>query len=228
MMVPNHVAVILDGNRRWSRSHNMEPWEGYSVGADKFVQFAGWCSQAGIKQISAYVMSTENLNRPKREINEITNVIMKKIVSLLDSDLLRKYEIRVKFLGDLKKFPSDTVGMMRKMMRKTARFTKLVINILVGYSGKTEIVNAMRNLIRTTLSRGISITEKSVQKSLLVKTPVDLVIRAGGHSRLSNFLIWQTAYAEMYVTNTLWPDFSKKEFNKALRFFSSQQRNFGL
>ncbi|MBI4894209.1 MAG: di-trans,poly-cis-decaprenylcistransferase [Candidatus Aenigmarchaeota archaeon] len=225
--VPKHVAVILDGNRRWATNRKMKPWEGHRVGADRFDDFVGWCKDAGIKQISAYVLSSENLKRSRTEIRELMRIFMDKLVEWDKSEKLKKYQIRLNFLGNLVGFPSDAVKMMAKLMKKTAKFGKMIVNILVGYSGKYELINAFNSIMKS-MSGGIKITESAINRSLLVKTPVDLVIRTGGHSRLSNFLLWQSAYAEMYTTNVLWPDFTKREFNKSISFFSNTQRNFGV
>lgn len=225
--MPKHVAVILDGNRRWAVKRGMKPWEGHKVGADKFEEFVDWCSAAGIKQISAYVLSTENLNRPRREVKEIMKIFMVKLREWLESDKPKKYQMRVNFFGNMSAFPSDMVKLMKALTKKTAGFTRMVINILVGYSGKFELMNAF-NAIMKNMSGGIKITENTISDSLLVKTPVDLVIRTGGQNRLSNLLIWQSAYAEMYATKVLWPNFTKREFDKSLAFFSGTQRNFGI
>lgn len=225
---PNHIAVVLDGNRRWAVKKGMEPWEGHRVGADKFENFVDWCSEAGIRQISAYVLSTENLKRPRREVKEIMKIFMVKLREWLESDKLRKYQMRVNFFGNMAAFPSDMVDLMKALTRKTARFTRMVVNVLVGYSGKFELMNAFNAIMQSMKSGGIRITEKSIHDNLFVKTPVDLVIRTGGQSRLSNLLMWQSAYADIYTTKVLWPDFSKRDFNSALRFFSSTDRKFGL
>ncbi len=228
MQVPNHIAVILDGNRRWAKENDL-PRFGHLEGAKKFDQFLNWCLELGIPQISAYALSTENFNRSKGELNEIFEVIKQFVQKYVDDgEILNKYEVRVKFLGDFHKLPRDLVGLMVKLMRKTAGHRKKALNILLGYSGRYELTQAVKRLVVNAFKSGrIQITQKSIEKNLLVQQPVDLVIRSGGFSRLSNFLLWQAAYAEMFVTNTLWPDFSKRELIKALKWYQSVKRNFG-
>jgi tritrans,polycis-undecaprenyl-diphosphate synthase [geranylgeranyl-diphosphate specific] len=226
-VVPKHVAVILDGNRRWAIKNKVKPWEGHRMGADKLDDFVEWCKDAGIKQISAYILSTENLKRSKKEIKELMKIFMDKLIEWDKSDKLRRYQIRVNFVGNLHILPSNMVNMMSKLMHKTSHFGKMIVNILVGYSGKFELTSVFNSIMKGMRS-GVIITEKMIENRLFVKTPVDLVIRTGGRNRLSNFMLWQTAYADMYTTNVLWPDFTKTEFNKALSFFSKTQRNFGL
>jgi len=206
----------------------MKPWEGHWKGFEVVEKFLEWCLQLDIKYVSLWALSTENLNRSKRELKELMRVILYGLKKLLNSDKFEKYEVRVNFFGDLKKFPTNIIKLMKLIMKKTAKFTKRVLNILVGYSGQTELVTVFKNLMRKVLNNGkIQISKKDIERNLFIKTPVDLVIRTGGFSRLSNFMLWQTAYAEMYVTDTLLPDFSKKEFMKAIKWFSSVKRNFG-
>ena len=228
MQVPNHVAVILDGNRRWAKENNL-PDFGHVEGAKKFDKFLNWCLELGIPQVSAYALSTENFNRSKKELAEIFDVIkqfVKKYVE--DGEILNKYEVRIKFLGDFHKLPKDLVRLMVKLMQKTANHRKKVVNILLGYGGRYELTQAVKRLVVNAFKSGrIQITQKSIEKNLLVQQPVDLVIRTGGYSRLSNFLLWQTAYSEMFVTDTLWPDFSKRELVNAFKWYASVKKNFG-
>jgi len=227
--IPNHVAVVLDGNRRWAVSRGMKPWMGHAKGADKFSDFLDWCLDAGVPNVSAYVLSTENLKRSKREIKEIIKIFISKLNETMNSEKFQKYGLKVNFVGDLTKLPKTAVNLMKKMMKQTAKFTKRVLNILICYGGKYELINAFQKILNKAFKAGsIKISEKDVEKNLFVRTPVDLVIRTGGKSRLSNLMLWQTAYAEMYTTNTLWPDFSKRDFMKAIRFYNNSQKNFGL
>ena len=230
MKVPNHLGVILDGNRRWARLHRMQPWEGHRYGAKKFEEFLNWCLELGIPQVSAYVLSTENLNRPKKELQEIFKLFYeyferweKKEGSFLD-----KYQVKVRFVGDLERLPKKLVKLMGKIMQKTAKYQKKVLNIMIAYGSKFELTQTVEKIVERAVKIGrIEITEKDIEANLLVPVPLDLVIRTGGFSRLSNFMLIQASYAEIYVTKTLWPDFSKKELIKAIKWYNSIQRNFG-
>ena len=228
LAVPNHLAVIIDGNRRWAVKHGLDPWEGHWKGVRVVENFLKWCLEAGIPQVSIYALSTENLKRSKRELKELVKVFIYGLKRLLRSRVLEEYQVRVNFFGNLSVLPKTMVSLMKAVMKKTAKYTKRVLNFLIAYGSHFELLHAFRKIMKNILkSSRIRITAKDIEKNLLVKTPVDLVIRTGGFSRLSNFLLWQTAYAEFYVTDTLWPDFSKKEFKKALRWFSRVKRNFG-
>ncbi|MFZ8829901.1 MAG: polyprenyl diphosphate synthase [Candidatus Aenigmatarchaeota archaeon] len=232
IVLPNHLGIIIDGNRRWARARGLPPWEGHKAGAEKLNEFLNWCLEMGIPQVSIYTLSTENLNRSKEELKHLFKILEEYVDGLLKDKkkfaLLEKYEVRVRFVGELNRLPKKLIKLMGKLMEKTAKYQKRVLNFLVAYGGKSEIVNAVKKLAEEVIKHGrIEITEKDIEKHLYVPQPLDLVIRTGGYQRLSNFLLWQASYAEIYVTKTLWPDFSKKEFMKALRWFSQQKRNFG-
>lgn len=229
MKVPNHLGIILDGNRRWAHKHKMKAWMGHKYGVNTFDKFLRWCLELNIPQVSAYVLSTENLNRPKREVNEILKITSEFIRKWInDGDLLDKYEIRVKFHGDFKRLPPTLVKLMNKLMKKTGKYQKRIVNIMIAYGGRFELTRVIKKIVTKVLKSGrIQITQKDVEKNLLVQTPLDLVIRTGGFNRLSNFMLWQASYAEIYTTETLWPDFSKEELIKAIKWFNSVRRNFG-
>jgi undecaprenyl diphosphate synthase len=227
---PSHVGVILDGNRRWAKVRGLQPWAGHREGAKTLDNFLHWCMELGIKQVSVYSLSKENLNRPKKELEEIFEIFYEYIKKWErgESDFLTKYEVKVRFVGDLSRLPPKLVRLMGKLMEKTAKYQKRVLNLLVSYSGHFELKEALKRVVEKVLKNGtVEITEKDIEKNLLVSDPVQLIIRTGGYNRLSNFLLWQSAYAEVYTTKVLWPDFTKKELIKAIRWFNSVQRNFG-
>ncbi len=229
MEVPNHLAIIPDGNRRWARERGVLDWMGHREGAEKFEEFLNWCLELGVTQVSAYVLSTENLNRPKKEVDEIFRLFYgflrkwEKEKSIFD-----KYEINVRFVGDLSRLPPKLIKLMDKIMMKTAKYQKRALNTLIAYGGRLELTETIKKIAEKAIETGrVEITEREVTKNLSVPEPVDLVIRTGGLSRLSNLLLWQAAYAEIYVTDTLWPNFTKRELIKAIEWYNSVQRNFG-
>jgi undecaprenyl diphosphate synthase len=226
--VPNHIAFILDGNRRWARKNRIKLF-GHRQGGKKFEDVLNWCLELGVPHVSTYVLSTENLNRPKKELNELFEVFfdfLKKFEK--KKSIFDKYEVKVRFIGDLSRLPPKLVKLMGKIMQKTAKYQKKALNILVAYSSKFELTKVMKKVAEKAIKTGrIEVSEKVVNKNLLVPVPVDLIIRTGGMSRLSNLMLWQAAYAEIYFTNTLWPDFSKEELIKAIEWYNSMQKNFG-
>ncbi len=228
--VPDHLGVILDGNRRWSADHGLKKWEGHWKGAENLDKFLRWCLEFGIKQVSVYGLSSENLRRPKRELFEIYKLYLHYLNRWEKGEdgLLEKYDVRVRFIGDLDRLPKRLVRIMGKIMQKTAKHQKKFLNLLIAYGSHFEIKETVKKIVEKAIKSGkIEITEKEIEKNLLVSTPLNLIIRTGGHNRLSNFLLWQSAYAEVYVTDTLWPDFSKKELIKAIRWYDSVKKNFG-
>jgi undecaprenyl diphosphate synthase len=228
MAVPNHIAFILDGNRRWAQEHRLKLF-GHWQGAERFENVMDWCLELGVPHVSAYVLSTENLDRPKEELSEIF-MVMAEFLKRIEKKqpVLDKYEVNVRFVGNLNKLPPSLLKVMGRIMRRTAKYQRKAWNILVGYGSKFELTEVMKKIAEKAIKAGkIEITQKDIDQNLLVPVPVDLVIRTGGMSRLSNFLLWQAAYAEIYFTKTLWPDFSRRELVKAIRWYNSVQKNYG-
>jgi len=230
MQIPNHLGVILDGNRRWAKSRGLNTWEGHKKGAKKFEDFLNWCLDMKIPKVSVYALSSDNIrNRKKKEVEEIFKLMKKNFDRLLNEkfDTLQKNEVQVRVLGDYRKLPKSLLRVARKLMQKTSGYQKHILNLLIAYKGMEEILFGIKKIVRMALSGRVRITTKLMEKNLLESEPIDLIIRTGGRSRLSDFMPLQSAYSEIYVTKTLWPDFSKREFIKAINWFSSIQRNYG-
>jgi len=230
MEVPNHLGIIIDGNRRWARAKGMASWKGHWAGVENLEKRLDDCMKLGIPEVSVYTLSTENLTRPKRELDELFKIFYQYLDKWEKEKggFLDKYQIKLRFIGDLDRLPLRLVKLMGRLMQKTAKYQKRVLNLLIAYGSKFEIKEMIKAVARKIIRAGrVSVTERDIEANLLVKTPLDLVIRTGGTSRLSNFLLWQASYAELYVTKKLWPDFSKKDLLKAIEWFNSQKRNFG-
>lgn len=224
----NHLGVILDGNRRWARAKGLSPWQGHRAGADKGEEFLDWCLKLRIPEVSIYTLSSENLEkRSKRELQEIFKLLLEKTRKLMDDKKIRKYKIKIRFCGNFYKLSRSLVEAFQRLMMKTRKHQRMALNILVNYSSQWEIRKAIARMVKVAKEKKIQITPKFIQKNLMVGRPLDLVIRTGGERRLSNFLLWQAAYAEICFTDTLWPDFSKEEFLKIINWFNHRQRRFG-
>lgn len=224
--VPKHLALIPDGNRRWALKHKLQPWEGHKFGAEKIEEFLNWCLELKIPQVSVYILSTENLKRPEIEVREIFRLLKQHLLKWEERSFFSKYDIKVKFFGNFYKIPKPLIRTMDKLMKKTVTHQERILNMLVAYGGRYEILEMVKKIVSKLDSR-IEITPKLVEEHLSISTPVDLVIRTGGEHRLSNLLPWQTAYAEIYVTETLLPDFTKHEFHKAIKWYNDAERRFG-
>lgn len=225
MRVPNHIGLIVDGNRRWARKHGMKSWEGHRYGAETLERIIEKCANLKISEVSVYLLSTENLDRPKKELDVILQLFYEYLQKL---DLFNRYEIRARVLGGREKLPPELVKVIDKLMVTTARNQKMVLNLLISYGSHSELMEAIKRIAENAIkTRRVEITPEDVENNLLVSTPIDLIIRTGGWSRLSNFMLWQASYAEIYVTETLWPDFSEEELAKSIQWFNTVRRNFG-
>lgn len=222
-----HIAIIPDGNRRWAKKKRMPTVYGHKKGAETLENVLKWASKyPEIKMISVYALSTENLNRSKEELDYLWKLYRDNLEKLKNSKEVKKNQMRIRILGDYKSWDSDTRRVAKDVMASTRGYGKSVLNILLAYGGRFEIMNSINHMLKTK-GKKIPVAGKLFEDFLMVKKPVDLVIRTGGHYRLSNFLLYQAAYAELYFTETLWPDFSKKEFDKIIKWYKKQQKKYG-
>jgi tritrans,polycis-undecaprenyl-diphosphate synthase [geranylgeranyl-diphosphate specific] len=219
-----HLGIIPDGNRRWAKKRGLEPWKGHIYGAKKFEEVLKWCLELGIKKVSFYLLSYENMmKRSKKELENIFKLLENYLEKWEKEKLYEKYDVRINFLGNFRKLPKSLVKLMLRISKKSLKFSKRVLNLLIGYSGTYDVIQAFKKIIKNR----VRITEKNLRKFLLVNDDVDLIIRTGGYSRLSNFLPLQSSYAEIYVLKKFWPDITKKDLIKALNWYKKLQRNFG-
>lgn len=224
--LPNHVAIIMDGNGRWAKQRNLPRLEGHREGMENMRSVVGYFSRLKVKYLTLYGFSTENWSRPKEEINGLLSLLQE----IIDDEVLKLHRqgVRIRHLGQLERLPQKLQAAINKAVDLTRDNTGLNFSFAFNYGGRTEIVDAVRRLI----AEGIpaeEIDEKRFSRYLYTADlpEVDLVIRTGGEIRVSNFLIWQAAYSEYYFTDVLWPDFNEKEADKALLAYSQRQRRFG-
>ena len=223
--LPQHIAFILDGNGRWATSKGLPRTIGHQKGAKTLKEITIECNNIGIKYITAFVFSTENWNRPIDEVNFIMNEIIK---LCNDYKTLVKNNIKLNWIGSSKNVPVDVVNAIKEAVYNTKDCTGLNLNMAFNYGSKTEIVDSIKRIIEDNINPN-DITEKLVEKYLYTKDipNVDLLIRTSGEMRISNFLLWQIAYAEIYFTKTYWPDFHKKELYEAIFEYQKRNRRFG-
>ncbi len=227
--LPEHVAFIMDGNGRWAKKRGMPRKFGHREGAKNFHDLTRYCRSIGIKNISFYVFSTENWRRPQDEVDAIMNLLWE---YLNDCDEYLEQEVRMIFIGDKSRLPERIRNRMLELEEDSKKYDKMNLILAINYGGRDEITNACRQLALKAQQGEIdpsSITEDMVGEHLYTRElpDVDLMIRPSGELRLSNFLIWQCAYAEYYFTDVLWPDFSRSELDKALRDYAGRGRRFG-
>lgn len=217
-VIPRHIAIIMDGNRRWAKQRRLLTIEGHRAGERVIEPVALRCKELGVLAVSFYTLSTENLKRPPEEVEALLNVLRMGAAPMLER--LAREDIRFTPLGDLELFPEDIRNILLHAAEITQDKRGMRINLALSYGGKNEIVRAVRKLNRDGIVND-AITEESLSARLDTADQPDpeLVIRTGGRSRLSNFLPWQTVYAELYFTDILWPDFTVEELNTAVVWF---------
>lgn len=225
--IPNHIAIIMDGNRRWARAKGLPDIKGHEAGADTLEKVVEEAEKLGIKTVTVYALSTENIQeRARREIGGLFELMRRGYQSKLKK--MMQNGVGVAVLGELEGLP-DTVRKIIEELRKAyIKNESIKLNIALNYGGKKELIEAVKDLVKDGIDVN-KINEEAINKRLYTNGQPDpeLVIRTGGRVRLSNFLLWQTAYSELYFTTKLWPDFDEKELKKAVLWYQTQQRNFG-
>ncbi len=229
MRIPEHIAIVMDGNGRWAKKRGLPISAGHSAGASTFKNIARYCNKIGVKYLTVYAFSTENWKRSQEEVQGIMNILRE---YLIDSANFKDENIRLHFIGDLSRIDSDINELIANAEKDSENATGLWVNIALNYGGRDELVHAMRRIATDCVEgkKSIdSISEVDISDALYtVGMPdPDLLIRPGGEYRLSNYLIWQTAYAEFCFTDVLWPDFTSETIDEAIVAFSSRDRRFG-
>lgn len=229
--MPKHIAVIMDGNGRWAKKQGyFSRIKGHENGVTALRELTTACAEMGIGYLTVYAFSTENWNRPKREVN----ALMSLLVGTLKSELptLQKNRIKLNAIGDLEKLPKKAHAELKEVIADTSHNDHLVLTLALSYSSKSEIINAVQDIARDVLTGKIKpegISENLFEQYLYTRNlpDPDLLIRTSGEYRISNYLLWQIAYAELYFSDTLWPDFKKDDLYKAIHSFQHRERRFG-
>ena len=229
--VPRHVGIMLDGNRRWARATGSHPTVGHQAGADKIEEFLGWCEDAGVEVVTLWLLSPENLQRPRDEIAPLLEIIADVVVELGATG-----RWHVNPIGALDLLPSETAAVLKEVGTRTDGISGLHVNVAIGYGGRREIADAVRSLLQEHASRGTSITDlanlldvEHIAEHLYTRgqPDPDLVIRTSGEQRLSGFLLWQSAHSEFYFCEAYWPDFRRVDLLRAIRSYAARGRRFG-
>jgi len=232
--IPGHIGIILDGNRRWAQNHSLTVDLGHTQGADVVERLLDWCHEIGIKSITLYVLSTENLQRSPEEVAELYKLIEERLRKLLTDERIYRYRTRVKGIGKFDLLPQELRDILDEVERKTAGFDGHFLNIAVAYGGRAEITESVK-AIAEDVKRGIlspeEITEDTISGRLytshLPNPEPDLIIRTSGEERMSGFLLWQGAYSELVFLDVYWPAFRKIDLLRAVRTYQRRQRRLG-
>ena len=219
--IPNHVAIVMDGNGTWSLKNNLQKKEGHKKGVKTAKKVISYAADIGIKNITLFALSSENLSRSKLELNNLFDIFFYSFSE--EKEYLKNNEIKIRFIGDLQKLPKKLKEKALLLEQETNKNKKLNLFIALNYGGKQDIKQAVKKLLEN------GEKNKSFENFLYSKElpEVDLLIRTGGYKRLSNFILWQISYAELYFTDILWPNFSKKNFYNAIDWYKSINRKFG-
>ncbi len=222
---PQHLACILDGNRRWATKQGVDNIQGYRQGINNVHSILKHCKRRGITTVSLYGFSTENWNRSQQEVSDLMDLFALLLVE--ERHKLIEHQVKIRFVGDLARFDQRMREAMQEIEEETNKYSKYTIFICLSYGGRLELVHGAKKLAQA----GEAFTEENLEKHLWTHdmSDVDLVIRTGGNRRLSNFLLWRIAYAELYFTDTLWPDFTPQELDAILEVYHKQvQINKGV
>lgn len=222
-MIPKHIAIIMDGNGRWAKERNLKRTAGHEEGANTVREITKHCSKIGIKYVTLYAFSTENWSRPKLEVEYLMRLLDKHLKKELDVYLANN--IKFKAIGDITRFSKSLQKTIYNVEEKTAKGTGLTQVLALNYGSKDEIVRAVRKLNE----QNLEVNEQNIEANLDTAgiPDVDILIRTSGEVRLSNYLLWQNAYAEMFFTQTYWPDFSSNELDDIISDFKNRERRFG-
>ncbi|MGN0527178.1 MAG: isoprenyl transferase [Acutalibacteraceae bacterium] len=232
-VLPQHIGFIMDGNGRWATERGLERSEGHKAGAKTYRKIVEYCSEVGIKYLTFYAFSTENWNRPKKEVAGLMKLFKEYLMDgdrqLSENDI---YQMRLNFIGERKGLPKDLLKLIDKAERETAKYSKITVNIALNYGGRAEITHAVKEIAQKVKNGELSlddITEETVSNSIYTagQPDPDIIVRPSGEYRISNFLTWQSAYSEFWYSNVLWPDFSEEDVNRLLFDYQKRNRRFG-
>ncbi|MBS7638947.1 MAG: polyprenyl diphosphate synthase [Candidatus Bathyarchaeia archaeon] len=231
---PEHVAIILDGNRRWAREIGLEPWMGHYYGADKTKDVLRWCLDLNVKSVTLYAFSTENFHRPREEVERLMNLFKEKLQEILNNEYIHKHRVRVKVIGRVNLLPPDLQNIIRRVEEETKDYNDHFLNLAIAYGGRAEIIDAARRIAQKVASGELSpddinedVFERHLYTSFLPKQDPDLIIRTSGEERLSGFLLYQAAYSELCFLDVYWPEFRRIDLLRAIRTYQRRRRRFG-
>lgn len=232
--MPEHIAIILDGNRRWASEKALNPWMGHHFGAERIRNLLDWCLELKVKSITLYAFSTENFQRPEPEIKEIMRITEEKLRELLADERIHKNRVRVKVIGRRNLLPSSLQQLINEVEDATKDYDDSFLNVALAYGGRAEIVDAAKKIAQKVENGELSpdvITERVFENHLytahLPKQDPDLIIRTSGEERLSGFLLWQSAYSELCFLDVYWPGFRRIDLLRAVRTYQTRKRRFG-
>lgn len=226
--IPRHIAIIMDGNGRWAAERGKERSYGHQAGVETVRRITAECTKLGVEYLTLYTFSTENWNRPSQEVAALMGLVL----SSLEDEIFMKNNVRFRVIGDMARLPKEVQAKLEETMEHTANNNAMTMVVALSYSSRWEITDTMRRLaeeVKNGLLSPEDITEESISRRLATAfmPDPDLLIRTGGELRISNYLLWQIAYTELYFCDTYWPDFYEEDLHKAIASYQRRQRRFG-
>ncbi len=231
-IIPKHIAVIMDGNRRFARQLGLDETEGHLKGKDKLEDILEWCLELGIEVLTVYAFSTENVNRDTEQVEKLMELFQDNFRKAADDPRVHENHVRIRAIGSVDELPKTVLESIRYAEERTKNYDKHHFNIAVAYGGREELVQAIRSVAKDVKEGKLEvedIDERAVTERLYTSEfpDPDLILRTSGEERVSNFLIWQLAYSELYFTDVYWPGFRKIDFLRAIRSYQDRQRRYG-
>lgn len=226
--IPRHIAIIMDGNGRWAAERGKERSFGHQAGVDTVRRITSECTRLGVKYLTLYTFSTENWSRPEDEVSALMGLVL----SSLEDEIFMKNDVRFQVVGEMERLPKPVQDKLRETMEHTAQNSTMTMVVALSYSARWEITKAVRDIARSVKDGEMNvddITEEAVSRHMATNFMPDpeLLIRTGGELRISNFLLWQIAYSELYFCDTFWPDFGEEDLREAIANYQKRQRRFG-
>jgi len=228
--VPRHIGIILDGNRRFAKRLMIKPWKGHDWGAKKLEHVFEWCREYNVKELTLYAFSYENFDRPKEEFDYLMDLFCREFDALAEDKRIHEHKMRINIIGRIRMFPKKVQDRMYKIMDLTKQYDNYIINFAMAYGGRAEVIDATKKIAECVAKKQLNIediNEETFSENLYMKGEPDLIIRTS-ESRLSGFLPWQSTYSEIiFLPDTLWPEFEKKDFVACINEFQKRKRRFG-
>jgi len=230
--VPKHVAIIMDGNRRFAKNFELAPEAGHIFGRDKIEEVLNWCLELSIKVLTVYAFSTDNFNRNENEVKSLMDLCTDELNRAVKNSKIHKNKVRVRIIGNIESLPEETRTSAKYIMKSTKEYDKYFFNIALAYGGREEIIDAIKKIADDVKKGNLEIkkiSQKTVSSYLYTNglPDPDLILRTSGEERISNFLLWQLAYSELYFSDVYWPAFQKRDFLKAIRTYQKRKRRYG-
>lgn len=228
--VPRHIGLIVDGNRRFAKKLMLKPWKGHEWGAKKFEKLLNWCEEIGVKEVTLYVFSLENFNRPKEEFDYLMDLFVREFNKLLTDKKVDKKQMKINFIGRTYMLPEKVQEVIKKVSEKTKDYNSFILNFAIAYSGRAEVIDATKKIAEKIKEGKLNIDEINedvFKRNMYIESDPDLIIRTSGEFRTSGFLLYQGAYSELFFCDKMWPEFEKEDLLEAIESYKKRHRRFG-